>query len=408
MLLKTKKNTQVILILFVINFLFFNCLNQEVLGDDINEDGLYIHTVSNEASQPATVKNPTVEAAAAVAMEMESGRVLYEKNAYVKRAMASTTKIMTAIIALEKGRLDDIVEVSRNAAGVRGSTIHLKAGEKLTLKELLYGLMLNSGNDASIAIAEHIGGSVEGFCNMMNEKAIELGAKNTNFKTPHGLDAPEHYTTAYELANITRYAMNNTEFTKIVSTKQANITGRSLHNTNELLGSFSGINGVKTGYTGQAGRCLVTSATRNGMQVITVVLGAGSRALRAGSSRNILEYAFNSYRFYELLKSGETIGHVPVIKGKEENVSLAAKEAIRLPLREDEYAELKREIETVEILNAPVYENIESGRIRFVLKDKVIAQSDIVTSSDVGRKKYLDYLYDIISAVADIILQPSN
>jgi len=179
---------------------------------------------------------------------------IYEKNAFTKKPMASTTKVMTAIIAIENNELNDIVKVSKKAANTGGSSVHLKQGQEIKLEELLYGLMIASGNDAAVAIAEHTAGSVEEFAKLMNAKAIELGAFNTNFVTPHGLDADGHYSTAYDMAIITRYALKNPTIAKLVSTQSKYMTfldgtGRSLNNTNALLSSYAGANGVKTGIT---------------------------------------------------------------------------------------------------------------------------------------------------------------
>lgn len=194
---------------------------------------------------------PIIDAAAAIVMDTETGRVLFEKNAYSRRPIASTTKIMTGILAIEMGDLNDEVTVSKGASRIWGSVIDLQQGEKLKLGELLYGLMLSSGNDAAIAIAEHIGGTLENFLEMMNKKARLIGARNTNFKSPHGLDMEGHYSTAYDIALITRYALENPIFSKIVATKQAVIPKRNLYNTNEMLEMYHGADGVKTGYTGK-------------------------------------------------------------------------------------------------------------------------------------------------------------
>ena len=204
---------------------------------------------------PAAPKAKALGVSAQYACVMDSltGRVLFEKNAYARHSMASTTKIMTALVALESGNTNDIVTVSANAAGTEGSSIYLKAGEKITLKDLLYGLMLESGNDAAIAVAEHIGGSVEGFAELMNQKAKAVGANQTQFKNPNGLDEDGHYTTAYDLALITRAALRNKDFAEIVATKRKTISngeesyGRSLANHNKLLTIYKGCDGVKTG-----------------------------------------------------------------------------------------------------------------------------------------------------------------
>lgn len=375
-------------------FMLFNSMQVE--ADDINEDSEYVQLFPETDIPVLKTQMPKLDATNAIVMDMKTGRVLYEKHAYVKKAMASTTKIMTAIITLEKGNLEEVVTVSKKAAGIWGSSINLKAGEQLKLGELLYGLMLKSGNDAAIAIAEHIGGSVEGFCEMMNQKALDLGAENTRFTSPHGLDMPDHYTTAYDLALITRYALNNPVFSKIVSTENINVGGRAMHNTNEMLGAYQGADGVKTGYTGQAGRCLVASATRDNRRLISVVLGSPSRNARAQSSKNILDYAFNNYSEYTLLEADEIMGKVSVKKGIDDFVHTRATQKIVLPLRKDEYDAIQRQVDMKETINPPVAANIEVGKVHFILDGKVIAESPIVTCNDVRRKTFFDYFYDII------------
>lgn len=377
-------------------FLVFS-LSIGVFADDFIEDQPLqeIFSVETVASPQATP--PKIEAGAAIVVDMKSGRVLYEKNAHTRRAIASTTKIMTAIVAIEKGNLDDKVKVSKKAASIRGSTIHLKAGEELTLKELLYGLMLRSGNDAAIAIAEHIGGSVEGFAALMNEKVKELGLKNTQFVTPHGLDTPGHYSTAYELAQIARYALNNPTFSQIVGTQNINAAGRSFYTTNEMLGAYPGADGVKTGYTGQAGRCLVTSATRNDMRFISVVLNCSSRTVRAQSSRAILDYAFNNYSLYTLLDEADNVGYIPVLKGKADKIKVVPEKGIEMPLTEDEKNNMEVDVCLYyDKINAPVPSDLEVGYIEFLANGKSIAKVALKTDCGVERKHFIDYYRDVL------------
>jgi len=341
---------------------------------------------------------PGVDAASAIVMDAVSGRVLYEKNGYSKRAMASITKIMTAVIALEKGNMDDIVTVSKRAASVWGSTINLKAGQKMRLMDLMYGMMLNSGNDAAIAVAEHIGGTVESFLEMMNAKAVEIGAINTSFKSPHGLDAPGHYSTAFDIAVITKYALKNPIFSKIVSTIRASIPGRGFYNTNEMLELYPGADGVKTGYTGQAGRCLVTSATRDNWRIISVVLNSPTRTKRAQSSKSILDYAFINYRLYKLLNIHETIAVIPVSKGIYREVRVQPVENITYPLRADEHDALNTRLELPARVEAPLSEGKILGTIYFEVNGRVFAQSDLKAISEIPRKGLYDYLKDILKA----------
>lgn len=368
-----------------------------VFADDFNEDYPLKEVFSMEASVASGLNPPKIEAGAAIVMDMKSGRVLYEKNAHARKAIASTTKIMTAIVALEKGNLDDKVKVSKRAASIRGSTINLKAGEEMTLKELLYGLMLRSGNDAAIAIAEHIGGSVEGFATMMNQKAQELGLKNTQFKTPHGLDTPGHYSTAYELAQMTRYALNNPMFSKIVGTQNISVAGRNFYTTNEMLGAYPGADGVKTGYTGQAGRCLVTSATRNNMRFISVVLNCASRSIRAQNSRAILDYAFNNYSLCKLLDESDNVDTLTVSKGKADVINIVPEEGIEMPLTEEERNNMETSVCLYhEKLIAPIPAGLEVGYMEFSVNGNTIARATLKTKESVDRKRFIDYYRDVI------------
>lgn len=379
-------------------------LFQSVFADEIQENEPVNGAVVSPAGYEQDLgKPPRVDAGAAVVIDAKSGRILYEKNAFSRRAMASTTKIMTAIVAIENGRLEDEVTVSKRAASVGGSNVGLRAGQVLSLKELLYGLMLNSGNDAAIAIAEHTGGSVEEFLEMMNRKAEELGLKDSSFKSPHGLDMDGHYSTAYDMAMITRYALKNKIFAAIVSTKSAHISSGGLYNTNEMLDLYPGADGVKTGYTGLAGRCLVTSAMRNNFRIISVVLNCPTRTIRARDSKNMLDYAFENYKPYILLKRDENMGQIPVIKGIKKFVPVKAVEGIEMPLTIDEANNMKKEIELPDTMPAPVSSNVEIGNIKFVLDGKVMAQSPIKTCADIRRKEVLDYLKDIVQEWARLL-----
>lgn len=384
-----RKTCIVVILIMIINICTYS------FSDDLNEGPFVIKAFASEKNE-AAASVPVINAQAAIVMDANSGRILYSKNADQRKYIASTTKIMTAIVTLENGNLDDVVTVSKRAASVNGSSINLREGEKLKLKELLYGLMLNSGNDAAIAIAEHIGGDVETFVDMMNEKARELNLVDTSFKTPHGLDREGHYSTANELAQMARYALRNPEFAAICKTVSTNITRRSLYNTNEMLGFYPGADGVKTGYTGQAGRCLVCSATRNGQRLISVVLGCPTRTVRAESSRKILDYAFQNYKQYTLIKAEEEIKNVPVIKGKEKFVTLVSNSDIIYPLTEEEFKNLKRVEDTPEYINAPVAKDVNMGNITFSIKGNVIAQVELKTKDEVLHKGFLDYMLEIL------------
>lgn len=371
---------------------------QRVFADEFSEDEPFIGVFAN--SDASIAKIPKIDAGAAIVMDLTSGRILFEKNAYTRRPMASTTKIMTAIVAIENGSMEDMVTVSKKASGIRGSTIHLKEGQKLKLEELMYGLMLQSGNDAAIAIGEHIGGTLENFLDMMNKKAGEIGAKNTYFKSPHGLDIDGHYTTAYDLALITKYALGNPMFSQIVGTKNAFVNGKSIHSTNEMLDIYPGADGVKTGYTGKAGRCLVTSATRNNWRLISVVLSCPTRYKRAESSKKILDHAFANYKHHMLLAKDENVRALKVQKGIVDQVGVKASKEIKLPLREDEIEAVETRISLPGTLRAPVRADMTVGYIEFLLNGEVIARSELKTASGIRHKGVADYLGDLFKTWA--------
>lgn len=239
----------------------------------------------------------SASAGAEIAMELTTRTVLTESNADKRMPMASTTKIMTAIIIAEDCNLDEEITVPDAAVGVEGSSIYLKKDERIDVRDLLYGLMLRSGNDSAVALAIHHSGSVENFVTVMNERAKRIGADNTNFKNPSGLPDDEHYTTARDLCNIACYAMNNEIFREVVSSKSHVGKFRSFENKNKMLYRYEGANGVKTGYTLKAGRCLVSSAERDGMDVVTVVLNCYDMYERSSA---ILDQCFYAYKLLEL------------------------------------------------------------------------------------------------------------
>lgn len=338
-------------------------------------------------------------ARSAVLIDVASGRILYGKQIDLRLPMASTTKIMTAIIAVEKGNLKDTVIASFRAQNTGGSSIYLQAGERLTLEELLYGLMLQSGNDAAVAIAEHVGGSVEGFVDMMNYKAMEIGAYNTSFANPHGLDAWNHYTTARDLATITAYALRNETFSKIVSTKLKKIPwwgrdyDRVLKNKNKLLWRLEGCDGVKTGFTSKAGRCLVTSATRDGWQLVSVVLNCGPMWQE---STNLLEYGFSTYKPFTYYDRGQFVKTVAVLNGKKERVRIVTDRLVRVPLTEEEAQRVKVVEKWVDFLEAPVKKGQKAGEIRVELDGKILMKANLVAQEDIKEKNMFKSIKRII------------
>ncbi|MCH5152958.1 MAG: D-alanyl-D-alanine carboxypeptidase [Clostridiales bacterium] len=250
-------------------------------------------------------------AQSAVVMERSTHRILFAKNSDAHLPMASTTKIVTALTVLNHANLDDVVEVSPKAVGIEGSSIYLRAGEHLTVRELLYGLMLRSGNDSAVALALHVSGSIDEFAQLMNQTAREAGCTDSNFANPHGLHDDNHYTSAHDLGVLTCVALENADFREIVSTKSIRISNegmeydRVLVNKNKLLSNFADADGVKTGYTKKAGRCFVGSATRNGMQVVVVVLNCGPMF---EDTADMLNAAFANYHLETVIPQNKICG----------------------------------------------------------------------------------------------------
>lgn len=271
--------------------------------------------VKPNPKQSVQVNKPTVTADAAVLVDVITGDVLYDKQAHQKRAPASTTKIMTAILGLELGSPDEVVTVSEKAARVGEATLNLDPGEKITLYELITGALVKSGNDACVAIAEHIAGSEAKFVEIMNQKALILGAKNTHFANTNGLPNKDHYSSAYDLAMFARYGLQLPTFSSITRQKETEIhflkpdVMMNLRNTNKLLWSYQYADGVKTGTTNAAGKCLVASATKDGRQLVAVVLHAGDRF---GDAQKLLNWGFNNTETYTLARAGEVAGEFPM------------------------------------------------------------------------------------------------
>ncbi len=332
-------------------------------------------------------------------MESSSKRVLFSKNEEIKLPMASTTKIMTAITAIESGAsLDSPFEISPKAVGISGTSLYLRKGEVFTLRDLLYGLMLISGNDASVAIGEYCGGTIDNFINMMNNKAKEIGATSSHFDNTHGLDSKSHYTTAYDLALITSYAMQNPTFKEIVSTKNTKITNsdgktRYLKNKNKLLSSLDGCNGVKTGFTDDAGRCLVSSCERDGMNVVCVALNCGPMF---EESRTLLEDAFKTYQMIDLTCGYALPSKIKVSAGEKEYIKIGTKESFFYPLKNDELKKVKYVYTLQDEVEAPVEKGREVGKVEIFIDKDLHFSEKIYTIENVRRNSIWQKLQDLI------------
>ncbi len=330
-------------------------------------------------------EKPEISAQSAILMDSRSGRILLEYNPYKKLPMASTTKIMTALVALENGELKDKVKIKRDDVGIEGSSIYLCEGETISLEDLLYGLMLRSGNDSATAIANYIGGSLEGFTDMMNGKAKEIGANNTKFMNPHGLHDENHYTTAYDLALITREAMKKDEFKEISKTKvwkAKRDKNNVFYNKNDTLNEYEGGDGVKIGYTKRAGRCLVSSATRNGTQLISVVLNDGNWF---NDCYALMDYGFENFDTYVIFDKDQYIDKVPIRDGVKDYVSVVTKDSFLYPLTKEEVKKVKIHVDLADTLKAPITKGEDIGNINVYLDGKLIHEEKLIAKERINK-----------------------
>ena len=398
---------KITLYFFITLFLFSNiCIADEV---DSSED-ISISDISSQAS--TTIDDlSSINSRAFVVLDRKSNSIIVGKNEKEKRKMASTTKIMTALIVIENSQLDTLVEVSKKAAGTGGSRLGLKTGDKITINDLLYGLMLCSGNDAAVCLAETVGGSISGFAQLMNEKAKQLGLNNTNFVTPHGLDEDEHYTTAYELALLANYALNNETFSKIVGTKTTTISingyPKTISNTNELLGNLNGVYGIKTGFTNGANRCLVTACKRDDMDIICVVLGADTKNFRTKDSIKLIEYTFKNYQYFDLQDFVEkefntwknnNSNNFTIQKGISQHLDLSHSEPQNniIPIKKSDISSIKLKISCNTSLNAPIYKDDVIGKIEIICDETILDSLDILSNTTIREKNVFDYFIELL------------
>lgn len=361
-----------------------------------------IHTFANTIG---------VNSYSAIVMDQKSGRVFFEKNAHEKRRIASITKIMTAIIAIESTKLDEVVTVSENAVRAEGSSVYLKPGEKIKLEDLVYGLMLRSGNDAAVAIAEHVGGSKEGFVFLMNEKAEQIGMKNTHFANPHGLDDhEEHYSTAYDMALLTKYAMQNNEFRKISATKVHYAPNpdsqwqRKWTNKNRLLTElYKHSTGGKTGYTKRAKRTLVSTASKDGMDLIAVTLNTPSQTDWTEHIQ-MFEHVFNQYDYHVIVPDGP----IEKIKNKVYKDHAQIADDYLYPISEEEKDDFKIKYRLIKPKKSWKENSGEIpeviGRTEIYFKDKVIHSMPIYYRDDEAKrdKSFFDQFKQIFGSIIGV------
>lgn len=400
---------------FIINVIIFLSIIPNIVFanfDDyepINIEEINAEIISTNANAS---EDPKINSKSAIVLERSTKSILFSKEENQVRKMASTTKIMTAIVVIENANLYDTVTISKKAATTGGSRLGIKEGDKITICDLLYGLLLKSGNDTAVALAETVGGSIEGFAEMMNKKAQDLGLENTNFVTPHGLDSDNHYTTAYELAILTDYALNNQTFFNFVSTKNYTVTingiPKSINNTNELLGNLNGVYGVKTGFTNGANRCLVTACKRDNLDIICIVLGADTKKFRTQDSIKLIEYTYKKYKMVNLKEivdlsfaewKNNNIQNFNINKSTKNTIDLKIKDFNYnlYPIKKEEIDSIKTQIQCNYDLTAPIKSGTNIGTLQIVINNVPVLKYAIVNTNNIDRKNCFIYYQEILT-----------
>ncbi|MBG9489405.1 MULTISPECIES: D-alanyl-D-alanine carboxypeptidase DacF [Bacillus] len=343
------------------------------------------------------------EAKSAVLIERDTGKVLYNKNSNERLAPASMTKIMTMLLimeALDKGKIkmSDKVRTSEHAASMGGSQIFLEPGEEMTVKEMLKGIAIASGNDASVAMAEFISGSEEEFVKKMNKKAKELGLKNTSFKNPTGLTEEGHYSSAYDMAIMAKELLKYESITKFTGTYEDYLRENTdkkfwLVNTNRLIKFYPGVDGVKTGYTGEAKYCLTASAKKGNMRAIAVIFGASTPKERNAQVTKMLDFAFSQYETHPLYKRNQTVAKVKVKKGKQKLIELTTSEPISILTKKGEdMNDVKKEIKMKDNISAPIQKGQELGTLVLKKDGEVLAESPVAAKEDMKKAGFITFL----------------
>ena len=401
-----------------VRILLAGCMGASCLVSPLNQqtasaEAVYDIKEMPRPDVPGLVVQPddplqNLTARSAVVMDAATGQVIYARDMDARRFPASTTKIMTLILALEKSNPDDIVTVSSRAAGTEGSTIWLEAGEKIRMEDLLYGMMMHSGNDATIAVAEHIAGSVDAFARMMTDKAHEIGAVNTNFANPNGLPRDDHYTTAYDMALIASYGYKVPGFEKIVSTREKNFDWvkdpeHRLRNENQMLWLYRGANGVKTGYTDAAGRCLVSAAKKDGLQLVAVVLDS---VYMWNDSIKLLDYGFANVEPETIVQEGDIAGYASVAGGNGSRIPLKAAGTLTLAKIKEDGKKYETSVDVPDKLRAPIQAGDAVGRLVVKLDGKEVASTDLLAGTSVTRRSFFltvwNFLQSLIYGTKDV------
>lgn len=389
----SKKRLAIVISVLFVFFLFVPIFKNEA------EETVFNHLLPEEGAVAVDFGGeiPIDSSKSAIVIDSESLSVLYSKNPDERLGMASTTKIMTALVAIENSHPDDEFIIPKEAVGIEGSSVYLKEGEVLTIRELLYCLLLESGNDSAVAIALFCGKSIENFAKMMNDRADELGLENTHFVNPHGLSDDNHYTTARELAIITAEAMKYPLFCEISATKSIKVrydgveNGRHLVNHNKLLGNYDGATGGKTGYTKKDGKCLVSSAEKDGLEIIAVTLGDGSPV---STHTILLDSAFENYEKVNLVGSGDLKFEIPVIDGEDAFLTVENEKGANVCLPKNTKAEA--EIILPKSVNAPIKKGEVVGKVVYRYKGEQIYIINLLSTENINtkRKSFFEIIFE--------------
>lgn len=343
-----------------------------------------------------------IEAKSAILMDAATGEIIYEKNIHEKLAPASITKIMVLLLCMEaldsnKIKLEDEVIVSANASSMGGSQVYLEEGEVQTVEELLKAISLRSANDAAVAISEHLSGSIEIFVQKMDERAKELGMKNTNFKNATGLPDNDHYTTAYDISLMSKELLKYPKvhewltlwMSEIKVGKKKEVT-QSLNNTNKLIHNYQGANGIKTGFTNDAGYCLSASAKRGNLNLISVVLGCSTSSIRFNESKKLLDYGFANYDSMPICRKDDIIKILPISKGKSDEIKVIVKEDLAVLTKKGTSKNVEKEIALPEVINAPVKKHQKLGELVLKIDGNEVGRVDLISENEIEKASFID------------------
>ena len=379
---------------FIFCIIFENVLAYEEEFEEFNEDEIVLETVNVQTGEPKINSN------IALVFDRKYKKILFEKRINEKVPNASTTKILTAIVAYENSNMDDIVIVSRKAAAVGGSRVGLHSGDKISMDNLMKGLLLSSGNDAAIAIAEHVGGDVLNFCQMMNERARKLGAENTNFVSPHGLDSDEHYTTASDLLIFSEYLLNIEYLKNIVNMRNSQIfingNVKNIRTTNEILGLYPEANGIKTGFTNKAGRCLITSIEKNDRPIIIIVLGANTKKERTLDTISLINYAYNEFEEVDLFKDMNKTFEIKVDKAKTDYYQFEILGQKMHLMKKEDLGEIRYDYKVKKNFESPLPKGTILGEIEIYINRQKEKTVKIFSDRPIERKGVKEYFEELV------------